>query len=158
MGFRAPMSGKGLEPVRWRSGRLEVIDQTLLPLRLSYARLRTVDQVCSAIRTMRVRGAPLIGVVGGFGLVLSLKKIRTDDMVQARRQLRKYADLLIGTRPTGVNLRWAVERVFNASAKAEEVSKPVQSLLSAAVQGLVRSPVSSKEALSISILDSQNAP
>ena len=116
------MSGKGLEPVRWRSGRLEVIDQTLLPLRLSYARLRTVDQVCSAIRTMRVRGAPLIGVVGGFGLVLSLKKIRTDDMVQARRQLRKYADLLIGTRPTGVNLRWAVERVFNASAKAEEVS------------------------------------
>ena len=112
------MSGKGLEPVRWRNGLLEVIDQTLLPLRLSYVRLRTVEQVCSAIKTMKVRGAPLIGVVGAYGLVLSLKKIRTRDLAKARTQLRKSADILIQTRPTGVNLRWAVERVFNASAKA----------------------------------------
>jgi methylthioribose-1-phosphate isomerase len=115
------LTAKGLEPVRWRSGRLEVIDQTLLPLRLSYARLRTVDQVCSAIKTMKVRGAPLIGVVGAFGLVLSLKKIRTSDLAEARKQLRKYADVLIGTRPTGVNLRWAVERVYNTASQADSV-------------------------------------
>ncbi len=71
---------------------------------------------------MRVRGAPLIGVVGAFGLVLSLKKIKTRDVIEARKQLRKYADLLIGTRPTGVNLRWAVERVYNASSKTGSVS------------------------------------
>ena len=70
---------------------------------------------------MKVRGAPLIGVVGGFGLVLSLKRIRTRSVVEARKQLREYANSLIATRPTGVNLRWAVERVYNASSRAETV-------------------------------------
>jgi len=116
------MSGKDLEPIRWRNGVLEVIDQTLLPAKLAYVRLRNVEQVVAAIKTMKVRGAPLIGVVGAFGLVLSVKKIKTRDLAEARTQLRQWADLLIRTRPTGVNLRWAVERVFNASAKAEEVS------------------------------------
>src|SRR6266480_3470521 len=116
------MTGKSLEPIRWRDGVLQVVDQTLLPARLTYVRLRNVGQVCAAIKTMKVRGAPLIGVVGAFGLVLSVKKIRTRDLAEARAQLRKWADALIQTRPTGVNLRWAVERVFDASAKAEEVS------------------------------------
>src|SRR5205823_8507474 len=116
------MTGKNLEPLRWRNGVLEVIDQTLLPAKLAYVRLGSVGQVCAAIRTMMVRGAPLIGVVGAFGLVLSVKKIKTRDLAEARTQLRQWADLLIRTRPTGVSLRWAVERVFNASAKAEEVS------------------------------------
>jgi methylthioribose-1-phosphate isomerase len=71
---------------------------------------------------MKVRGAPLIGVVGAYGLVLSLKKIRTHDLAEARTQLRKWADLLIQTRPTGVNLRWAVERVFSTSSRARDIS------------------------------------
>src|SRR2546426_8096453 len=116
------MTGKDLEPVRWRNGALEVVDQTLLPTRLVYVRLGNVEHVCAAITTMKVRGAPLIGVVGAYGLVLSVKKIRTRDLAEARTQLRKWADLLIQTRPTGVNLRWAVERVFNASIKAGDVS------------------------------------
>lgn len=122
------MVGKNLEPVRWRNGALEVIDQTLLPAKLAYVRLRTVEQVGSAIKTMKVRGAPLIGVVGAYGLVLSVNKIRTRDLSQARTQLRKWADLLIQTRPTGVNLRWAVERVFNASTKATDVSSLKETL------------------------------
>jgi len=116
------MTGKNLEPVRWRSDGLEVIDQTLLPNKLVYVRLGSVEQVCAAIKTMKVRGAPLIGVVGAFGLALSVKKIKTRDLANARTQLRKWADFLIRTRPTGVNLRWAVERVFKASAKARDVS------------------------------------
>jgi methylthioribose-1-phosphate isomerase len=116
------MNGKSLEPVRWRDGVLEAIDQTLLPSKLSYVRLSSVDQVCNAIKTMKVRGAPLIGVVGAFGLVLSMKKIKSSDHIEVKKQLRKFADLLIQTRPTGVNLRWAVERVFNASSRSETVS------------------------------------
>src|SRR5712692_5609736 len=111
-----------LEPVRWRGGVLEAIDQTLLPARLSYLQMRTVEQVCSAIKTMKVRGAPLIGVVGAYGLALATKKIRTKDLKDARTQLRKYADRLIQTRPTGVNLRWAVERVFKASSRVNSTS------------------------------------
>ena len=116
------MVSKNLEPVRWHDGVLDVIDQTVLPNKLVYVHLRNVGQVSAAIKTMKVRGAPLIGVVGAYGLVLSVKKIRTRNLAEARTQLRKWADILIQTRPTGVNLRWAVERVFNASAKAEAVS------------------------------------
>ncbi len=105
-----------LQPVKWRNGVLQVIDQTLLPLKLRHVRMTTLDQICNAIRTMKVRGAPLIGVVGAYGLVLASRKIHTKDRDEAGRQLRKYADTLIATRPTGVNLRWAVERVYNASS------------------------------------------
>lgn len=111
-----------LEPVRWKNGALEAIDTTRLPSRLVYVRMRTVDQVCSAIRSMKVRGAPLIGVVGAYGLVLAAGKIRSTDLAQARSELRKSADSLIMTRPTGVNLRWAVERVFKATSRAKSVS------------------------------------
>src|SRR3989454_9333001 len=123
------MSRKNLEPVRWRNDGLEVVDQTLLPAKLAYVRLVNVEQVCAAIKTMKVRGAPLIGVVGAYGLVLSLEKIRTRDLAEARTQLRRWADVLIQTRPTGVNLRWAVERVFNASANVGDVSS-LQEVLS----------------------------
>ncbi len=111
-----------LEPVRWKNGVLEAVDSTRLPARLTYVRMRTVQQVCSAIRSMKVRGAPLIGVVGAYGMVLASRSIQTRDSDEASRQLRKYADLLIQTRPTGVNLRWAVDRVFKASLGVKSVS------------------------------------
>ncbi|HZF21654.1 MAG TPA: hypothetical protein VEZ43_04215, partial [Dongiaceae bacterium] len=78
------MTRKNLEPVRWRNDGLEVVDQTLLPAKLAYVRLVSVEQVCAAIKTMKVRGAPLIGVVGAYGLVLSVKKITTRDLAKAR--------------------------------------------------------------------------
>src|SRR5215469_15318412 len=98
---------------------LEAIDQTKLPGKLVYLRLRTVDQVCSAIRSMRVRGAPLIGVVGAYGLAIAATRTHGSDLDKARRQLRKSADSLISTRPTAVNLSWAVERVYKKSSQAE---------------------------------------
>jgi len=121
IGIEELMPSKSLQPARWRNGVLEVIDQTLLPTKLTYLPLRTVEQVCAAIKTMKVRGAPLIGVVGAFGLVLALKKIRTRDPSEFRGQFRKYADTIIRTRPTGVNLRWAVERVFESASRAQSV-------------------------------------
>src|SRR5437660_12331712 len=123
------MTGKNLEPLRWRNGVLEVIDQTLLPAKLAYVRLGNVGQVCAAIKTMKVRGAPLIGVVGAYGLVLSVKKVKTRDLAEGRSQLRKWAGLLFRTRPTGVNLRGAVEGVLNTSAKARARAALTEGLL-----------------------------
>ena len=91
---------------------------------------------------MKVRGAPLIGVVGAFGLVLSLKKIKTRNLAEARRQLRGYADLLIGTRPTGVNLRWAVERVYNTSSKADSVES-LPSILASEAEAIMHEELES---------------
>jgi len=107
-----------LEPVRWKNGVLEAVDCTSLPGRLRYIRLSTINQVCSAIKTMKVRGAPLIGVVGAYGLVLASRRTKHENLDEAKKTLRKCADQLIQTRPTGVNLRWAVERVYKAGNRA----------------------------------------
>ncbi len=110
-----------LVPVKWKSGILEAVDSTLLPSKLKYVRITNLTQACDAIKTMKVRGAPLIGVVGAYGLVLAASHLKTKNLEEALRQLRKSADTLIQTRPTGVNLRWAVERVYAASKNADSV-------------------------------------
>jgi methylthioribose-1-phosphate isomerase len=115
-------SGKQLVPVRWRNGVLEAVDSTLLPQKLAYVKMRTPEKVASSIKSMKVRGAPLIGVVGAYGLVLATNKIHSSVVGDARSHLRKYADMLIATRPTAVNLSWAVERVYNASSNATTLS------------------------------------
>ena len=110
-----------LIPVRWKNGVLEAVDSTLLPSKLKYIRITNVKQACEAIKTMKVRGAPLIGVVGAYGLVLAARRLKTKNQGEALTQLRKSADILIQTRPTGVNLRWAVERVYAASTRAQTI-------------------------------------
>lgn len=87
---------------------IEIIDQTLLPWRICWIRLAGLEEAAEAISTMRVRGAPLIGAVGAFGVALSLRTDPSDDA------LDEAAARLIATRPTAVNLAWAVARVAAA--------------------------------------------
>jgi len=82
---------------------LRIVDQTALPHEFRIATLRTSQEVSDAIRTMRVRGAPLIGVVAAYGLALALR-------ADANAEEHAVRDLL-ATRPTAVNLRWALDRV-----------------------------------------------
>ena len=82
-----------------------VIDQTRLPHRFATRTLTTVDEAADAIGTMVVRGAPLIGVTGAYGLMLALQADPSDAALAAA------FDQLVATRPTAVNLRWALERV-----------------------------------------------
>jgi methylthioribose-1-phosphate isomerase len=96
----------------WRTIWLEeggrsvaVIDQTQLPHRFTTRSLSTLDEAAEAITTMVVRGAPLIGVTGAYGLMLALQADPSDDALEAA------FSQLNATRPTAVNLRWALERV-----------------------------------------------
>ena len=82
-----------------------VIDQTLLPHRFTTRTLRSCDEAADAIRTMVVRGAPLIGVTGAYGLMLALQADPGDASLAAA------FEQLNATRPTAINLRWALERV-----------------------------------------------
>ena len=84
---------------------VEIIDQTRLPHEFAVARLRTVGDAAHAIRAMLVRGAPLIGATAAYGLWLALRADASDEALAGAR-----AELL-ATRPTAINLRWAVERV-----------------------------------------------
>ncbi|HYR59026.1 MAG TPA: hypothetical protein VEO95_10365, partial [Chthoniobacteraceae bacterium] len=87
-----------------------ILDQTLLPHHIEWRSLRTMADAAEAIRVMRVRGAPLIGATAAFGYFFALR----DDPSDAN--LRAAYDTLHATRPTAVNLRWALDRVRRAVA------------------------------------------
>ena len=90
----------------WREGeRVAIIDQTRLPFEFHTLRLSTCDEVAHAIRSMQLRGAPLIGAAAAYGLALAMSADASD------ASLQHAAALLGGTRPTAVNLRWAIERM-----------------------------------------------
>jgi methylthioribose-1-phosphate isomerase len=85
---------------------IEIIDQTLLPHAFEVRRLASVGEVAQAIKTMQVRGAPLIGATAAYGVALAMQESGDDD------RLQQVARILVATRPTAVNLRWAVERMM----------------------------------------------
>lgn len=98
---------RSIRPAGDRSA-IAILDQTLLPWRVAWIRLAGLDEAAEAIAAMRVRGAPLIGAVGAFGLALALREDASDEALEAA------AARLIATRPTAVNLAWAVARVAEA--------------------------------------------
>jgi methylthioribose-1-phosphate isomerase len=94
-----------LEPDGWSVG---VIDQTALPHRLLTARLTTLAEAAHAIRAMVIRGAPLIGATAAYGVALAAREDAADDALE-----RAYATLL-ATRPTAINLKWALDEMMAA--------------------------------------------
>ena len=101
-------------PIRWRDDRLELLDQTRLPVEETWLRCTRPEEVADAIRRLSVRGAPAIGVAAAYGLVLGFGA--GGDAQGAvgeealRRRFDEVSELLASTRPTAVNLRWALER------------------------------------------------
>jgi len=89
-------------------GSVEVIDQTKLPHRFATVRLSSMADAVHAINSMVVRGAPLIGATGAYGLAFSLRSDPSDEGLDRAR------DTLFATRPTAVNLRWSLDRVRDA--------------------------------------------
>jgi methylthioribose-1-phosphate isomerase len=94
----------GFSPVKWDDGALIILDQRLLPEKEVYRQLRSVDDVTESIRNLAVRGAPLIGVVSAYGLCL-VSDLNDD------QSFASACNLLKGTRPTAVNLAWAIDRM-----------------------------------------------
>lgn len=99
---------EAFSPLRYEAGVLFVLDQTRLPHEEVWLECRGVEQVCEAIRRLSVRGAPAIGVAAAFGLALALRGV--EDEAAQRRVFEKASARLAATRPTAVNLRWALER------------------------------------------------
>src|SRR6188472_795477 len=95
-------------PLRWHDGALELLDQTRLPQEETWLRCTTAREVGEAIRHLRVRGAPAIGVAAAYGLVLGMSGGASggEDLPAAFER----AVSEVSTRPTAVNLRWAVDR------------------------------------------------
>lgn len=105
----APLPGV-LEPIRWNDGVLELLDQRQLPERIVYLNLTTAQEVWDAIRELAVRGAPAIGIAAAFGVVLGVQHFPGPPVALADEVLRQAAHLAT-SRPTAVNLFWALDRM-----------------------------------------------
>lgn len=118
-------SDQALCAISFDGSSLRILDQTLLPDTVEYVVCRSSADVASAIRSMRVRGAPAIGAAAAYGMALAVLQQRGGDResedpgVSALLQhLQESAGQLVASRPTAVNLRWAVERVLRAAKEA----------------------------------------
>ena len=101
------IEGKEYRTIWFENNVVKIIDQTKLPHRFIIKDLKTVKDAINAIKTMEVRGAPLIGATAAYGLVLSI--IENKD----HSHLKNSAEGLINSRPTAINLKWAVDRMMN---------------------------------------------
>ena len=115
-----------IRPIYWRRGVVYILDQRLLPHKLRYLRLKTARSVAKAIKDMAIRGAPAIGVAGAMGLALTAYHSRAKTRERFLSELKRSYELLKNTRPTAVNLFWALERVMSvikSDASIEELKK-----------------------------------
>jgi methylthioribose-1-phosphate isomerase len=104
------MSQETFSPLAWRDGRLHLLEQTLLPREEVWIACERPEEVADAIRRLAVRGAPAIGVAAAYGLALGMKDTGHLPADEAREHFDEVAELLGSTRPTAVNLSWAIER------------------------------------------------
>ncbi|MCC3377548.1 S-methyl-5-thioribose-1-phosphate isomerase [Cohnella sp. REN36] len=112
-------ASKVLQPIRWEDGALSLLDQRLLPEETVYLRLETPQDVWNAIRELKVRGAPAIGIAAAFGIVLGVRNF-AGGVRELAAEVGRHAEHLATSRPTAVNLFWALDRMrARADALAE---------------------------------------
>lgn len=121
----SPAVKEGVETMRWREGRLEMIDQRVLPAHFVYVSTESAASVADAIRTMVVRGAPAIGVAAAYGVAMEAVRCSALPQDQFKAALEQGIDVLAASRPTAVNLFWALKRMRRVWA-ANAQSGPAQ--------------------------------
>ncbi len=104
-----------MEIITWRDGSIHLLDQTRLPKEEVYLEIADVADLAAAIRDLRVRGAPALGVAAAYGLALAAEVSRATERDDLLTDLARAAEMLAATRPTAVNLPWALQRVQAAA-------------------------------------------
>jgi len=104
-----------MRTIEWRDGRVVTIDQTRLPQETVFLQMKNVIEVAEATKTMKIRGAPLLGAAAAFALALVAYHSKAEKKDELISELAKAAEMLKGTRPTAVNLFWAIDRILNGA-------------------------------------------
>ncbi len=125
-----------IRTVEWSDAGVVFIDQTKLPTEEVYVTCRTYQEVADAIYTMIVRGAPAIGVAAAMGVALGTRDAQAGTVAELRPQFTKICETLAATRPTAVNLFWAIRRMQEKfeSVASRPVAEIKQTLISEAIQ------------------------
>jgi len=122
-----------VETLRWREARLELIDQRALPDRLEYVGCTTAAEVAEAIRSMVVRGAPAIGCAAAFGIALEARRQQDRPPREFETAMQAAFKTLAASRPTAVNLFWALERMRGVLAAKNDPKSAAAKLAEAAL-------------------------
>src|SRR5215510_1989414 len=109
-----------LPTIEWKDDAVVMIDQRKLPTAEVYVTCKTAKEVAKAITTMVIRGAPAIGVAAAMGIALGMRRSTATGTKQFTTEFQKICDLMAATRPTAVNLFWAIERMKKTFAEAAQ--------------------------------------
>ena len=120
-----------MRPIEWKEDHAVLIDQTLLPHQEVWLTCRTLNEFASAIRDMKIRGAPAIGITAAYGLAAQALHSQSPDKAALLADLEQARQVLAATRPTAVNLFWALDRMM---ARARAHAGDLLSLRSALVE------------------------
>jgi len=117
-----------LPTIEWKDDAVVMIDQRKLPASEVYVTCKTANEVAKAIKTMVIRGAPAIGVAAAMGIAVGMTRSRATGTKQFTTEFQKTCDLMAGTRPTAVNLFWAIERMKKTFAAAAHEGQSVDEI------------------------------
>ncbi len=106
-----------VDTIVWKNNKIRIIDQTRLPEELVYFDIGTIETLGEAIRSLRIRGAPAIGIAGALGIALAAHNYSGDDTGILIESIKNAEEYLKKTRPTAVNLFWGIERMIKTAAK-----------------------------------------
>jgi methylthioribose-1-phosphate isomerase len=118
-----------VSPVTWQEDRVLLIDQNRLPKEYGVVEISRCEDMAEAIKTMIVRGAPAIGVAAAYGMYLGAREIETGDRTEFLAKLEQVGELLRSTRPTAVNLFWAISRMLKTAERTSGSVEQVQKTL-----------------------------
>lgn len=107
------MKEMNFKTLEWTDGELRILDQTKLPLQVEYLDCKSVEQVAEAIKDLNIRGAPAIGIAAAFGVVVGMQNRNYKSWEEYQIRLNEVISILGSTRPTAVNLFWALDRMKN---------------------------------------------
>jgi methylthioribose-1-phosphate isomerase len=117
-----------LPTIEWKDDSVVMIDQRKLPASEVYVTCKTAPEVAKAIKTMVIRGAPAIGVAAAMGIALGMRRSKATGTKQFATEFQKTCDLMASTRPTAVNLFWAIDRMKRTFADAAQGGASVDEL------------------------------
>jgi len=110
-----------IETIQFENNTLRIINQAELPGKFNYLELQTLEEVIKSIKTLQVRGAPAIGIVAAYGLYIHAKNLYNQNMLN-QKKIYEGAGLLVHTRPTAINLKWAIDNMLDSFIKVTENS------------------------------------
>jgi methylthioribose-1-phosphate isomerase len=107
--------------IEWKNGAVRMLDQSLLPNQVKYIDCRSFERVAQGIKSLKIRGAPAIGIAAAMGIALAAQPIKAKNIFEFKKKMAPVYEAFSKTRPTAVNLFWAIERMKGCVEEAEDL-------------------------------------